>query len=40
LGHEVLWDDGNAQLESFEEWMTDLVAWKPDVIVFESTTPF
>lgn len=39
LGHEVLWDDGNAQLKSFEEWLTDLVAWKPDVIVFESTTP-
>jgi len=39
LGHEVLWDDGNAQLKTFDEWYAGLVAWKPDVIVFESTTP-
>jgi anaerobic magnesium-protoporphyrin IX monomethyl ester cyclase len=39
LGHTVLWDDGNAQLKSYEEWLEGLVAWKPDVIVFESTTP-
>ena len=38
-GHEVLWDDGNAQLKSYEKWFDDLVAWNPDVIVFESTTP-
>jgi anaerobic magnesium-protoporphyrin IX monomethyl ester cyclase len=39
LGHEVLWDDGNAQLKSFEVWFEDLIAWNPQVIVFESTTP-
>jgi radical SAM superfamily enzyme YgiQ (UPF0313 family) len=39
MGHSVLWDDGNAQLKSYEEWLNDLVAWNPDVIVFESTTP-
>jgi radical SAM superfamily enzyme YgiQ (UPF0313 family) len=39
IGHSVLWDDGNAQLKSYEEWLNDLVAWNPDVIVFESTTP-
>lgn len=39
IGHSVLWDDGNAQLKSYEEWLNDLVAWDPDVIVFESTTP-
>lgn len=39
LGHSVLWDDGNAQLKTFDDWLSDLVAWNPDVIVFESTTP-
>jgi hypothetical protein len=39
IGHSVLWDDGNAQLKSYEEWLNDLIAWNPDVIVFESTTP-
>ncbi len=39
LGYDVLWDDGNAQLKTFEQWYTDLIAWRPDVVVFESTTP-
>lgn len=39
LGYEVYWDDGNAQLKSSEQWFADLVAWKPDVIVLEGTTP-
>ena len=39
LGHELLWDDGNAQLKSYEQWFADLVAARPDVVVFESTTP-
>lgn len=39
LGHEVLWDDGNAQLKDFQDWFEGLVAWRPDVVVFESTTP-
>ena len=39
MGHDVYWDDGNAQLKSFDTWLQDLVNWKPDVIVFESTTP-
>ncbi len=39
LGYDVLWDDGNAQLKSFEDWFTDLTSWEPDVVVFESTTP-
>jgi anaerobic magnesium-protoporphyrin IX monomethyl ester cyclase len=38
-GYNVLWDDGNSQLKSFEQWFNDLVAWKPDIVVFESTTP-
>ena len=38
-GHEVLWDDANAQLKTLQNWMDDLVAWKPDVIILESTTP-
>jgi radical SAM superfamily enzyme YgiQ (UPF0313 family) len=39
MGHQVLWDDGNAQLKSFETWYADLVDWRPELIVFESTTP-
>lgn len=39
LGHDVIWDDGNAQLKTYEQWFADLVAAKPEVIVFESTTP-
>ena len=38
-GHEVYWDDGNAQLKSYDEWFDDLVSWEPDIVVFESTTP-
>ena len=39
LGHQVLWDDGNSQLKSYRKWSEDLVQERPDVIVFESTTP-
>ena len=38
-GHDVYWDDGNAQLKTYDEWFADLVAWIPDMIVVESTTP-
>ena len=38
-GHQVIWDDGNAQLKTYDQWFEDLVAQKPDVVVFESTTP-
>lgn len=36
---DVIWDDGNAQLKTFDVWLADLVSAHPDVIVFESTTP-
>ena len=39
MGYEVYWDDGNAQLKTFDEWLEDLVNEVPDVIVLESTTP-
>ena len=39
MGYSVYWDDGNAQLKSFDRWLRDLLAWQPDVLVFESTTP-
>lgn len=39
LGFDVLWDDGNAQLKTFEKWKADLISWNPDVVVFEGTTP-
>ncbi len=39
LGYEILWDDGNSQLKTFDQWYQDLINWAPDVVVFESTTP-
>ncbi|MBI4084080.1 MAG: B12-binding domain-containing radical SAM protein [Candidatus Lambdaproteobacteria bacterium] len=39
LGHQVYWDDGNAQLKDYGQWFDDLVAWRPEIVVFESTTP-
>lgn len=39
LGHDVLWDDANSQLKTFDQWFDDLVKWKPEMVVFESTTP-
>ena len=38
-GHEVYWDDGNAQLKDYQIWFNDLVKFNPNIIVFESTTP-
>ncbi len=38
-GYTVLWDDGNAQLKSYDEWLDNLVEARPDIVVFESTTP-
>lgn len=39
LGADVRWDDGNARRMTFEAWYAELLAWKPDLVVFESTTP-
>ena len=39
MGYEVYWDDGNAQLKSFDNWLKDLVIENPNIVVFESTTP-
>ena len=39
LGYEVYWDDGNAQLKSYDQWFEDLIKESPDIIVLESTTP-
>jgi len=38
-GYDVIWDDGNAQRKSYKQWFNDLVSARPDIIVFESTTP-
>jgi radical SAM superfamily enzyme YgiQ (UPF0313 family) len=37
--YDVFWDDGNADMLSFENWVTRLVEFNPDLIVLESTTP-
>jgi anaerobic magnesium-protoporphyrin IX monomethyl ester cyclase len=39
LGNEVYWDDGNAQLKTYQKWLDDLVNWRPEMVVLESTTP-
>jgi anaerobic magnesium-protoporphyrin IX monomethyl ester cyclase len=39
MGHAVLWDDGSAQLKSYVQWRDDLLRWKPDMVIFEATTP-
>ena len=39
MGYNVLWDDGNSQLKTFDCWYRNLIEASPDVIVFESTTP-
>ena len=39
LGNEVYWDDGNAQLKTYQKWLDDLVDWRPEMVVLESTTP-
>ncbi|SVC89308.1 uncharacterized protein METZ01_LOCUS342162, partial [marine metagenome] len=39
LGYDILWDDGNAQTKTFDQWYRDLLSQCPDVVVFESTTP-
>ena len=39
MGYKVRWDDGNAQLKTYTEWYRGLVRFKPDIVVFESTTP-
>ena len=31
-GYEVIWDDGNSELKSFEEWFDDLIYLKPDLV--------
>ena len=36
---EVIWDDGNAQLKSYEKWFSDIIEYNPDIIIFETTTP-
>lgn len=38
-GCDVIWDDGNAQLKTYDEWFENIVKQKPDLLVFESTTP-
>ena len=38
-GHDVIWDDGNAEEKDYIEWLSDLTKISPDVVVLESTTP-
>lgn len=38
-GFDVYWDDGNAQLKNYNQWINDLVNFNPKLIVLESTTP-
>ena len=38
-GFNIIWDDGNAELKTFEKWYIDLIDQKPDLIFMEGTTP-
>ena len=38
-GFDVIWDDGNAELKTFDKWYLDLIKIKPDLIFMEGTTP-
>jgi len=38
-GYHVIWDDGNADLKSFNKWYEDITKLKPDIIFMEGTTP-
>lgn len=39
IGFDVFWDDGSAQNLTYKEWIDRVLDKKPDIIVFESTTP-
>ncbi len=32
-GHDIYWDDGNAQLKNYDRWLEDLIAWDPEMVV-------
>lgn len=38
-GFDVIWDDGNSDLKTYDEWFKNIVNLKPDLIFFEGTTP-
>ena len=38
-GFEVIWDDGNAELKTFNDWFEDIINYSPDIIFMEGTTP-
>lgn len=38
-GYKVKWMDGIAEEQSYEEWLKDFIAWKPDVLMVETKSP-
>jgi len=38
-GHEVVWDDGIAEEESYDQWLSGLSRSSPDVVLIETKTP-
>ena len=38
-GFDIIWDDGNAELKSFDKWFDDLINIRPDIVFMEGTTP-
>ena len=39
LGHQILWDDAIAQKLSYDQWLSRLIDFRPDIIFLESKTP-
>ena len=38
-GFDVVWDDGNAEQKSFDDWLKNLIKMEPDIVLLEGTTP-
>ena len=38
-GFDIIWDDGNADLKSFDKWFDDLIEISPKIVFMEGTTP-
>jgi len=34
-GFEIMWDDGNAELKSYEKWLSDLLEFSPDIYLWK-----
>lgn len=38
-GFDVVWDDAIAERKTYQEWLKDVIALKPDIVAIETKTP-